>query len=204
MDNTEYTLNYYNQQAEAFVQGTVGVEFSDLQNLFMELITAGGTILDLGCGSGRDSKAYKEAGFKVIAVDGSEALCKIAGEYIGQAVLCCKFQDLEITEQLDGVWACASLLHLETEDIVVTMQKIAKNLVPGGVFYVSFKYGNFTGERNGRFFNDMTEISFAEVLSRVEGLEIVKQMITEDARPDRCEKWLNVFMKKGIDDDFRL
>ena len=81
----------------------IDVEFSDLQNQFMEMLPAGGTILDLGCGSGRDSKTYKNAGFKVIAVDGSEALCKIAGEYIGQPVLCCKFQDLEIKEQLDGI-----------------------------------------------------------------------------------------------------
>ncbi len=196
MDNTEFTLNYYNQQAEAFVQGTVDVEFSDLQNQFMEMLPAGGTILDLGCGSGRDSKAYKSAGFRVIAVDGSEALCKIAGEYIGQPVLCCRFQNLEIKEQLDGVWACATLLHLDKDDVVLTMQRLTKSLKQGGIFYVSFKYGNFSGERNGRFFTDMTEDTFREVLSKVDGLSIVKQMITEDARPDRNEKWLNVFLKK--------
>lgn len=196
MDKTEYTLDYYNRHAEKFVQGTVDVEFSHLQNLFMEMLPAGGTILDLGCGSGRDSKAYKDAGFKVIAVDGSEALCKIAGEYIGQDVLCCKFQDIDIQEPLNGVWACASLLHLEKEDIISTMQKLTKSLIPGGIFYASFKYGNFSGERNGRFFTDMTEEMFAEVLLQVEGLTIVKQMITEDARPDRREKWLNVFLEK--------
>lgn len=197
MDKTEYTLNYYNEQAEKFVQGTVDVEFSHLQNQFIEMLPAGGTILDLGCGSGRDSKAYKNAGFKVIAVDGSEALCKIAGEYIGQEVICCKFQDLEVKEKLDGVWACATLLHLEKEDVVKTMQKLTDCLVPGGIFYASFKYGDFSGDRNGRFFTDMTEDSFAELLKQVEGLEIVKQMITEDARPDRSERWLNVFLKKN-------
>ena len=197
MDKTEYTLNYYNEQAEKFVQGTVDVEFSHLQNQFIEMLPAGGTILDLGCGSGRDSKAYKNAGFKVIAVDGSEALCKIAGEYIGQEVICCKFQDLEVKEKLDGVWACATLLHLEKEDVVKTMQKLTDCLVPGGIFYASFKYGDFYGDRNGRFFTDMTEDSFAELLKQVEGLEIVKQMITEDARPDRSERWLNVFLKKN-------
>lgn len=196
MDKTEYTLEYYNQQAEQFVQGTVDVEFSNLQNLFIEMLPAGGTILDLECGSGRDSKAYKQAGFKVIAVDGSEALCKIASEYIGQEVLCCRFQDLDIQESLEGVWACATLLHLEKDDVISTMQKLTKSLVSGGIFYASFKYGKFSGERNGRFFTDMTEDTFAEILSEIEGLTIVKQMITEDARPDRSEKWLNVFLKK--------
>lgn len=196
MDKTEYTLEYYNQQAEQFVQGTVDVEFSNLQNLFIEMLPAGGTILDLECGSGRDSKAYKQAGFKVIAVDGSEALCKIASEYIGQEVLCCRFQDLDIQESLEGVWACATLLHLEKDDVISTMQKLTKSLVSGGIFYASFKYGKFSGERNGRFFTDMTEDTFAEILSEIEGLTIVKQMITEDARLDRSEKWLNVFLKK--------
>lgn len=196
MDKTEYTLDYYNQQAEQFVQSTVDVEFSHLQNQFIEMLPAGGTILDLGCGSGRDSKAYKQAGFKVIAVDGSEALCKIASEYIGQDVVCCKFQDLDIQEPLDGVWACATLLHLDKDDVIVTMQKLTECLVPGGIFYASFKYGEFSGERNGRFFTDMTEDTFKAVLSKVQGLTIVKQMITEDARPDKSEKWLNVFLKK--------
>lgn len=196
MDKTDYTLEYYNQQAEQFVQGTVDVEFSHLQNQFIEMLPAGGTILDLGCGSGRDSKAYKKAGFKVIAVDGSESLSKIASEYIGQEVLCAKFQNLCIQEPLDGVWACATLLHLEKEDVISTMQKLSKNLVSGGIFYVSFKYGHFSGERDGRFFTDMTEDAFADVISNIEELTIVKQMITEDARPDRTEKWLNVFLKK--------
>lgn len=196
MNKTEFTLDYYNQQAEKFVQGTVDVEFSHLQNQFIEMLPAGGTILDLGCGSGRDSKVYKNAGFKVIAVDGSEALCKIAGEYIGQEVICCKFQEFDIYERLDGVWACASLLHLEKEDIVETIKKLKKCLCPGGVFYVSFKYGDFSGERNGRYFTDMTEDSFDEILKQISGLSIVKQMITEDARSDRDEKWLNVFLKK--------
>lgn len=197
MDKTEYTLEYYNQQAEQFVQGTVDVEFSHLQNQFIEMLPAGGTILDLGCGSGRDSKAYKDAGFKVIAVDGSEALCKIASQYIGQEVICAKFQDLHIEEQLDGVWACATLLHLEKKDVISTMQRLTESLVPGGIFYASFKYGDFAGERNGRFFTDMTEEIFADVLKEVDELSIVKQMITEDARPDRTEKWLNVFLKKN-------
>lgn len=103
---------------------------------------------------------------------------------------------MEIEEKLNGIWACATLLHLEKADVISIMQKLTKSLVPGGIFYASFKYGDFSGERNGRFFTDMTEESFADVLNEVDGLSIVKQMITEDARPDRTEKWLNVFLKK--------
>lgn len=198
MDNTDYTLDYYNKYAERYVEDTVQVEFSDLQIQFLEMLPDEGTILDLGCGSGRDSKVFKNAGFKVIAVDGSEALCKIASEYLGQEIICCKFQELNMKERMDGIWACASLLHMEKDDVVSTMKKLLAYLNPGGIFYASFKYGTFSGKRNGRFFTDLTEDLFSDILSRISGLTVVKQMITKDARPDRNEKWLNVFMKKEL------
>ncbi|MCR5691462.1 MAG: class I SAM-dependent methyltransferase [Eubacterium sp.] len=195
MDKTEYTLDYYNQRALEFVQGTLEVDFSNLQNQFMDLLPAGGRILDLGCGSGRDSKAFIDRGFQVIAVDGSEALCQMAEAYIGQKVICSRFQDLQVEESLDGIWACASLLHLNRQEVVEVLNKLTKNLKKGGIVYASFKYGDFEGERRGRFFMDMTEDSFGEILEEVEGLKILKQMITRDVRPDREEVWLNLFLE---------
>lgn len=197
-DKTSYTLDYYNQQAEEFVNSTVDVDFSDIQNQFIKMLPKGSTILDLGCGSGRDSKAFKNAGYKVIAVDGSEELCKIASKHIGQEVICSTFQDLELSEEIDGIWACASLLHLEKEEIVYTINKLSKNLKPGGIFYASFKYGDFTGERNGRFFTDMTEESFSIMMNDIKDLKVIKQMTSDDVREDKTIKWLNVFLKKEI------
>ena len=76
-----------------------------LQQEFLSYIPKGGTILDLGCGSGRDSKAFIEQGYAVEAVDGSQEMCKVASEYIGQKVICARFQDYKPNKLFDGVWA---------------------------------------------------------------------------------------------------
>ena len=197
MNNTEKTLAYYNEKAADFVAGTVDVEFSEMQNDFLSFIKQGGKILDLGCGSGRDSKMFIESGYKVTAVDGSSELAKKASEYIGQDVICSTFQDFVPEETYDGIWACASLLHLAPEDIKAEMNKLKGYLAKDGVFYVSFKYGDFSGERNGRFFTDYTEASFNELLKEIPGLEVARTYITSDVRPGRAaERWLNAYLVK--------
>ena len=198
MDFVNTTLEYYNEQAASFVEGTRNVDFSALQNEFAALVKKGGRILDLGCGSGRDSKAFMEMGFRVVAVDGSPEICRLAEEYIGQQVICATFREFEPEGTFDGIWACASLLHLERNYIKEIMMKYASVLNAEGAFYVSFKYGDYSGERNGRFFTDMDENSFGAILTEIPALEVYKQYITEDVRPGReSEKWLNMFLKKG-------
>lgn len=200
MSNTDKTLQYYNEQASSFVQETVDVKFSALQNEFVSRIGAGGRILDLGCGSGRDSKSFLDLGFDVVSVDGSDEMAKIASEYIGQEVICSTFQNYEPEGTFDGIWACASLLHLAKEEIVSVMKKLTAALNEGGSLYVSFKYGDFSGERNGRFFTDLNEESFGELIANIPELKNQKQYITDDVRPGRAaEKWLNVFLLKKAD-----
>lgn len=197
MSNTDKTLQYYNEKAPSFVHGTVDVEFSALQNEFVSRIGDGGRILDLGCGSGRDSKAFLDQGFDVVSVDGSDEMAKIASEYIGREVIYSTFQNYEPEGTFDGIWACASLLHLAKEEIVTVMKKLTAVLNESGTFYVSFKYGDFTGERNDRFFTDLNEESFGELVANIPELKILKQYITDDVRPGRAaEKWLNVFLIK--------
>ena len=187
------TLNYYNQNATSFVEGTKDVDFKTIQDKFTSRLLQGATILDFGCGSGRDTKYFKEQGFQVTATDGSEELCKIASEYSGVPVKKMLFMELDEVAAYDGIWACSSILHCPYEDLVIVMHKICTALKDNGVLYTSFKYGTFAGERNGRFFTDMTEESFKELLEKVPGLEIEDLTITTDVRPGRGEeKWLNL------------
>ena len=131
------------------------------------------------------------------AIDGSSELCRIASEFIGQNVICATFQEYVPAEQFDGIWACASLLHIPSEELGGIVSRLAKSLRCGGCFYVSFKYGESRGVRNGRFFQDMTEASLGVLLKDIPELEIISTKITADVRPGReQEMWLNVLLKR--------
>ena len=197
MNTTEKTLQYYNTHAESFVRETIYVPFSQLQEEFLSKIKSGGRILDLGCGSGRDSKYFLSQGYRVVAVDGSERLCELASQYIGQQVICSTFQDYEPEGLFDGIWACSSLLHLEANDIVKVIRKLSDSLIESGYIYLSFKYGTFCGERNGRFFTDMNENTFLNMSQDFSRLSVERLYITKDSRLNKQEnKWLNILLTK--------
>ena len=191
------TLAYYDNNAEDFYKCTVGVEFSSVQNLFLSMLNQDSRILDFGCGSGRDARFFIEQGYSVEAVDGSSELCKLASEYIGITVKKMLFQELNEVNKYDGIWACSSILHLPVNELEDVMKKMVVALKDNGIIYTSFKYGTFSGERNGRFFTDMTEDTFALFLNKIQSLKVEKQWITSDVRPGRGEeKWLNLILRK--------
>lgn len=191
------TLEYYNTKAKIFMEETVNVDFSHIQNKFILKLKAGAFILDFGCGSGRDTKYFWESGFAVEAIDGSAELCKIASEYTGIEVKHMLFQELQEIEKYDAIWACSSILHLSYVELVAVMKKIVLALKGNGLFYASFKYGTFEGMRNGRYFIDLTEERLLVLLEEVGELEVEELWITGDVRPGRMEeKWLNLFLRK--------
>lgn len=192
------TIEYYNENAKQFVETTANVEFYHMQNRFLEKLEDGAEILDFGCGSGRDTKYFLEQGYQVDAIDGSEELCKMASELTGIQVKHMYFQELSEVEKYDGIWACSSILHLDHNDLEEVMKKMAVAVKTNGIIYTSFKYGTFSGERNGRYFTDMTEDTFNELLQKIPGLNIEEQWITSDVRPGRGEeKWLNLILRKN-------
>ena len=191
------TLGYYDDHADEFYKSTVNVEFASMQQQFLNKLKKGSYILDFGCGSGRDTKYFLEKGYNVDAVDGSKELCKLASEYTGIEVKKMFFQELTEVGKYDGIWACSSILHLSIEELAEVMRKMVVALKEHGIIYTSFKYGTFSGERNGRFFTDMTEETFAGFLTRIDGLEVEEQWTTSDVRPGRGEeKWLNLILRK--------
>lgn len=191
------TLNYYNQCAEAYNETTLNIEFDSKREMLLKYLQPNAHILDLGCGSGRDSKGFLQKGYKVTAVDGSKELCKIASKNIGQDVICQLFNELDAVNEFDGVWACASLLHLPTNELKQTLKRVEKALKKDGYFYASFKYGDFEGERDGRYFNDFTEVSFSTLLKEFPNLELQEVEVTTDVIPGRENvSWLNVIIKK--------
>lgn len=194
----ESTLEYYNKNAYRFVQGTLFVDFVDTQERFLRKLKAGSYILDFGCGSGRDTKYFLSKGYKVDAIDGSEELCKIASEYVGMDVKKMRFAELDEYEKYDGIWACSSILHLPKDELKSVLRKMVVALKSEGVIYSSFKYGEFEGKRNGRYFTDFTLETFKNYIQDMNQLQMEEYWISGDVRPGRGdEKWLNLILRKS-------
>ena len=190
------TIEYYDKNAKSFVDNTADIEFSEMQDSFLSNLKEGASILDFGCGSGRDTRYFLKKGYKVIALDGSAELCKIAEEKTGVSVIHMDFNEFEEKDKYDGIWACSSILHLSRQELKQVLVHMEQALHIGGIIYTSFKYGDFEGMRNGRFFTDFTEDSFRSFLSEIERLMIKQLWITRDARPGRLnEKWLNMILR---------
>ena len=187
----DHTKDYYKNNAEQFAKETVDADIGDVRARFLKHIPEGGTILDFGCGSGRDTKAFKDAGYDVYAIDGSEELCRMASEYSGVEVKCMDFFSFDEVDKYDGIFACASLLHVSPERLPELITKMLVSLKKGGVIYMSFKYGDFSGERDGRHFTDLNEESFRKILSLVKGARLLEEWHSEDVRRGKTASWLN-------------
>lgn len=191
----ETTLRYYDSNAQSFAADTIDVDMSSIQDAFLSLLHSGARILDLGCGTGRDSRYFLSRGFAVTACDGSARMCEVASANTGLEVRHLLFEDLDYVDEFDGIWACSSMLHVPSTGLKDIFRLVHRALKSNGVFYCSFKYGTYEGERDGRYFTDLTEDSIAELMDgRFQSRRI---WITNDARPDRHdEKWLNVMARK--------
>ena len=191
------TIEYYEQNAKSFIEGTQNVDFTEIQDAFLGLLPEKAVILDLGCGSGRDTKYFLEQGYSVDATDGSLELCKAASNYTGIKVKHMYFQELDECEKYDGIWACASVLHLKKQELPGIFRKMSTATKKNGIIFLSFKYGNFEGVRNGRYFTDMTEEGMSMLLADFLELKVEQQWITGDVRAGRGdERWLNMILRK--------
>ena len=191
------TLQYYEDNAETFISGTVNADMPEARQRFLQLLPENALILDFGCGSGRDTKAFLEHGYRVDAVDGSAELCRQASDYTGICVRQMLFQELDISNYYDGVWACASILHLSKIEISDVLKRISNALKPGGILYTSFKYGTFEGMRNNRYFTDFTETTLSKLWIGIDFLQIIDIWTTQDVRPGREEKrWINLLARR--------
>lgn len=191
------TIQYYNENAEQFINTTLDVNFTEIQDEFLSMLRKESYILDFGCGSGRDTKYFLERGFVVDAVDGSLEMCKRASEVTGIRVKHMLFDELNEINKYEAIWACSSILHLSYMQLVAVFNKMLKALKADGIIYTSFKYGDFEGFRNGRYFIDFNEEKLERLKKDVPALEVKKMWITTDVRPGRDEeKWMNLILKK--------
>ena len=197
--NYPKTLSFYNTNAEQYVAETVGLDISKNRDLFLTHIPKTGNVLDLGCGSGRDSRFFLDNGYSVTAIDGSIEVAKFASDFIGKTVEVKTFQELDYLNTFDGIWACASLLHCPKSEIEDVIFKINQALKINGVVYMSFKYGQDERvDERGRFFNDYTESELSDLVATQASLNILE--LSTEIKPLRSgiQTWLNLIAKKEI------
>jgi superfamily II DNA or RNA helicase/SAM-dependent methyltransferase len=185
------TVAYYNQNAIDFFSNTIDVDMSALHDRFLATVTPGGIILDAGCGSGRDANSFQSRGFRVAAFDASPELARMACDHTGLNIVVRSFSDVHEQSCYDGIWACASLLHLPEISIPAALGRLWAALKPGGSFYLSFKLGQGERVQNGRHFTDATEIQLRDWLAVLPDLLGIECWLSTDQRPGRSEQWLN-------------
>lgn len=190
------TIEYYNLNAEKFVAGTIDADMHAIRDRFLKYVRDNGRILDAGCGSGRDTLAFLNEGFQVDAFDASEEICRIASKTTGIKVECKRFEDLDGEDQYDGIWASASLLHVDSADLPGVIGRLKKLLRQGGIIYASFKEGSGERIKDGRYFHDMTEQKCKELFSNA-GFDMLEIFSNPDVREDHPdESWVNFIGRK--------
>ena len=192
------TIEYYNKNSKDYFDSTVNVDMSASYEEFINLLPKGSKILDLGCGSGRDSLQFMKLGYDVTAVDGSLELAKRAAKLLGKEVIVSSFEQLQLEDSYDGIWACASLLHLDNNALRDVLNKLYDNLNDSGIFYMSFKYGTseFIDENN-RYFNMFTEERLIKFIEENTKYNILQISGANDSLGRINEvKWINVLCKK--------
>ncbi|SDX65507.1 class I SAM-dependent methyltransferase [Thiocapsa roseopersicina] len=191
------TLAYYEDQAETFFAETVDVDMAPLYARLLAHIPPGGRILDAGCGSGRDALAFRRLGYAVTAFEASPTLARLATEHCGLSVEVRRFQEIDWEDRFDGIWACASLLHVPMAELPEVLGRLGRALKPDGVLYASFKYGVGEREHRGRRFTDLDEAGLDALIEAVPALAVVESWVTGDRRPGReGERWLNAVVAR--------
>jgi len=192
------SIDWYDANAESFAERSFGPGMDDDRSRFLAHVPDGGAVLDAGCGSGRDALAFKLAGYAVSAFDGSARLAAIASANTGLAVRHLTFEAMDWDAAFDGVWACATLLHLPAAELPASLGRIRAALRPGGVLYASFKQGETERLADGRHFTDLTAPVLGALLVRA-AFEPIDVWTSADGRPDHAgEIWVSAVARRPL------
>ena len=141
----EVTLAHYDQRADDFWEGTRGHDVSQNIDALLQSIegTPPFTILDFGCGPGRDLKVFAERGHRPVGLEGSVRFAEMARAYAGCDVLHQDFLRLDLpAAAFDGVFANASLFHVPSQELPRVLTELHAALKPRGVLFASNPRGS--------------------------------------------------------------
>ena len=171
------SIDYYNRYAVPYYEETVDASMEEVMKPFVELLSEeseNAEVLDLGCGSGRDTLLLEEYGFYVTPMDGSEEMCKLAVVNTDKEVL-----------------------QMTYDEMRKVMKKLVQALKENGVLYFSVHKGDRDGIYHGRYFHDYTRRELQSLMEEYPELEVVDIWTTQDVRSEKSDKlWLNVLARK--------
>lgn len=192
------TIEFYSTHAKDYCESTVHLDLHGVYQRFLGELAPGAHILDAGCGSGRDTKAFSDRDYCVTPIDASPEITRLARTFTRQPCRVLRFQDMEFLEEFDGIWACGSLLHVPKDEMPDVMPRFIEALKPAGILYLSLKEGE--GEHiadDGRFFSNYSTSSFRELLATFPVLREIALWKTEEIRStSHRQPWLNFLLKK--------
>ncbi|HEV2651595.1 MAG TPA: class I SAM-dependent methyltransferase [Rhizomicrobium sp.] len=190
------SIDYYDRNGGRFFADSAYADLARTHARFLAHVRDGGAILEAGCGSGRDALAFSKAGYAVTAFDGSAKMVELAREHCGLPVMHMRFNEVAWHDAFDGIWSCASLLHVARDELPGVMMRLANALKHGGAWFMSFKHGTTDRHANERYFTDMDESLVVNAI-RGTGLDPADVWISSDARPGReGERWTNAIARK--------
>ena len=195
------SIDYYNRYAVPYYEKTVELSMEEQLQRFLEYLPENADVLDLGCGSGRDTVFLEEEGCVVTAMDGSEQMCKRASIHTGREVLHLKVEDMEFDDVFHGIWACAVLGHFPPEEIQGVMKKILRALKEDWILYFSVRKGDRNGRFNGRYFYDYDREALNHLLDSLSGIKVLDIWKTSDLREDQSSRWYNVLIRKASEEE---
>ncbi|MGZ8945520.1 MAG: methyltransferase domain-containing protein [Methylococcaceae bacterium] len=188
------TLSHYNQNAEAFWNGTKDHDVTQNYEAFLAPFPKNKKldILDLGCGPGRDVNYFKSLGHRPVGLDGSEVFCSMARKHTGCLILHQKFLSLELPKYaFDGIFANASLFHVPSQELPNVLADLYAALRPGGVLFLSNPRGNdegWSGQRYGHYMQFEPSKLFLEKA----GFEVIDYYYRPLGKPNHEQPWLAI------------
>ena len=198
MTDNRRTIQYYDNNAEEFARNANTADMHRDYEHFLRYVPNGGSIVDMGCGSGRDLKFFRESGYNASGVDASESMCRVAREYSGCSVVCCDALYWDPRTEYDAIWANGSLLHLHTDEIITFLKTKTFHLKPGGIIYFSMKAGIPEGfDEKGRFFTPFSESILESVLAGGK-LKLIERWTENDSLGREGFHWEAIILRRII------